>query len=98
MLGRPAKGVSAVADAIVFYGADWCPDCLRSKRYLEHHGVVFRFVDTDADPGANEAIRHLQGGRERIPTIVFPDGSFLVEPSNSQLSSKLQELGLLVAS
>ncbi len=87
-----------MSDVIVFYGADWCPDCLRSRRYLEHKGVPFRFVDTDAEPEANDTIRHLQGGREKIPTIVFPDGSFLVEPSNSELSARLQALGLLAAS
>jgi len=37
----------------------------------------------------------LQNQQRRIPTIVFEDGSFLVEPSDPELEQKLKDLNLI---
>jgi mycoredoxin len=37
----------------------------------------------------------VNGGYKSVPTIVFPDGSVLVEPSNAALEKKLGEDGLV---
>ena len=49
--------------------------------------------DSDKDEVANAYIQELQNGARRIPTIVFPDDTFLVEPSDNELQAKLQDLG-----
>lgn len=76
-------------DRITVYGALWCADCRRSKRFLDRHAVEYTWVDTDADPEGAATIERLQEGGRSIPTILFPDGSFLVEPSDATLGEKL---------
>ncbi|GAB4558930.1 MAG: thioredoxin-disulfide reductase [Anaerolineales bacterium] len=46
-------------------------------------------MDVDADPEAMAFVEQVNKGMRSIPTIIFPDGSVLVEPSNAQLAEKL---------
>ena len=75
--------------AITLYGAHWCPDCRRSKRFLGEHQIPYNWVDIEQDPEAEQLVIQMNGGRRIIPTIVFQDGSFLTEPSNAELAEKL---------
>ena len=77
------------ADMIVLYGAAWCPDCRRSKAFLSEQRVPFHYVDLEAEPDQNAVVERYNGGGRIIPTIVFPDGSHLAEPTNEELASKL---------
>ena len=79
---------------IEMYGADWCGDCTRAKMLLNHHGVEFTWIDTDASDEARAKAAEISG-RPKIPVIVFPDGSFLSEPSNPQLEERLRANDLL---
>jgi glutaredoxin len=72
-----------------FYGASWCPDSRRSERFLREHEIPFEYVDVDQDEAAAQLVRDLNRGRRSVPTIVFPDGSVLSEPSNPVLAQKL---------
>lgn len=74
---------------ITVYGADWCPDCRRAKRILDEHQTTYRWVDIDKDRAGEKFVVQTNRGNRSIPTIVFADGSILVEPSNSELSEKL---------
>ena len=74
---------------ITVYGTATCADCLRSKRFLTERGIGFEWVDLESDPDAVDYVRALQNGARMIPTIVFPDGTFLAEPSNAELAAKL---------
>ncbi len=74
---------------LTVYGAPWCPDCRRSKAFLTEQRIMFRWVDIDADEAGRRYVEDLQGGGRTIPTIVFPDGSHLLEPSNAELAAKL---------
>jgi thioredoxin reductase (NADPH) len=76
-------------DQITVYGAPWCPDCRRSKSFLMEQRIPFTWVDIDADAGGLRFVEELQRGGRTIPTIVFPDGSHLLEPSNAELAGKL---------
>jgi len=74
---------------LTVYGASWCPDVKRSRALLDREGVEYSYVDVEADADAERRVRELQDGARRIPTIVWEDGSFLVEPSDAELSSRL---------
>jgi len=75
--------------AITLYGAHWCPDCRRSKQFLGEHQIPYTWVDIEQDPDAEQFVIATNSGKRIIPTIVFADGSFLVEPSNADLAAKL---------
>lgn len=74
---------------ITLYGAHWCPDCRRSKKFLSEQFVPFNWVDIEQDKEAEAFVLKKNNGKRIIPTIVFEDGSFLVEPSNAELAKKL---------
>jgi thioredoxin reductase (NADPH) len=77
-----------VAD-ITVYGAPWCPDCKRSKQFLLEQRIAFDWVDIDENPDGARFVQERNNGAQIIPTIVFGDGSTLVEPSNAELAAKL---------
>ena len=77
------------ADKIVMYGTTYCPDCARSKRYLDKHKIAYDWFDIDKDAKAREYVIQVNKGNRSVPTIVFPDGSVLVEPSDAELEKKL---------
>jgi thioredoxin reductase (NADPH) len=74
---------------ITLYGAPWCPDCKRSKKFLAEHRVPFNWVDIDDDPEGLRFVEELQKGGRTIPTIVFPEGDHLLEPSDGDLARRL---------
>ncbi|TAN31712.1 FAD-dependent oxidoreductase [bacterium] len=74
---------------IKVYGAPWCPDCKRSKRFLAEHRVPYQWIDIDDDAEGLRWVEELQNGGRTIPTIVFPDGGHLLEPSDEELARKL---------
>ena len=71
------------------YGAPWCPDCKRAKRFLAEQRVAYDWIDIDEDPTGLRHVEELQHGGRTIPTIVFADGSVLLEPTNEELARKL---------
>ena len=76
-------------DTITVIGASWCPDCRRAKEFLGQHRVAYDWIDLEQHPEATELVERINGGSRSIPTIVFPDGSHLVEPGNDELAEKL---------
>lgn len=74
---------------IVMYGTYWCPDCKRAKKYFGEQRVAYRWVDIEKDEAARKLVQEINHGRRSVPTIFFPDGSILVEPSNAQLAAQL---------
>ena len=74
---------------ITVYGAPWCPDCKRAKQFLGEQRVPYKWVDIDEDEASRVYVQQVNSGRQIIPTIVFEDGSVLVEPSNAELAAKL---------
>ncbi|OKI62502.1 NrdH-redoxin [Micromonospora sp. CB01531] len=80
-------------DALVVYGTGWCPDVRRSRALLDRAGIAYTYVDLDEDEAATELVRRLQRGRRRIPTLLWPDGSLLVEPTDDQLRAHLNSCG-----
>ena len=75
--------------SITLYGAPWCPDCKRSKQFLGEQRIAYNFVDIDQDESGQQRVQELNDGKQIIPTIVFEDGSILVEPTNAELAAKL---------
>ncbi len=65
---------------------------VKSERYFDLYDRVFAhvfhgaelpdFTGIDLDAAAAKYVESLNGGYRSVPTIVWPDGSKLVEPSN----------------
>ena len=74
---------------ITVYGTQWSPDVRRTTWFLRQRGVPLRWVDIDQGGDGREYVESVNGGSRSVPTILFSDGSTLVEPSNAELASKL---------
>ena len=74
---------------IILYGTTWCPDCKRAKQFLGEQRIHYDWVDIEKDAVALAYVEEVNKGKRIIPTIVFPDGSILVEPTNAELAEKL---------
>jgi thioredoxin reductase (NADPH) len=74
---------------IVFYGADWCPDCRRAKAFLDGHGIHYQFIDVDKFPWATEIVQQINNGKRIIPTILIDDTAY-PNPDNARLKELLK--------
>jgi mycoredoxin len=77
------------------YGAEWCGDCRRSKRFLDSNSVSYEYIDVEADASASDKVIEINGGQRSIPVILFSDGTHLTEPSDNDLKAKLESLKIL---
>jgi mycoredoxin len=80
---------------ITMYGAEWCGDCRRSKKFLDANNVEYAYIDVEADESASEKVIEINGGQRSIPVIIFEDGTHLTEPSDADLKAKLESLSIL---
>jgi thioredoxin reductase (NADPH) len=71
------------------YGTLWCSDCKRTKKFFGEQRVHYEFVNIDEDADGLATVERVNNGKHIIPTLIFEDGSVLVEPSNAELAAKL---------
>lgn len=74
---------------IIVYGTTWCYDTFRTKKFLDKNHITYKWIDIDKDPEARKFVEQTNNGMRSVPTILFPDGSTLVEPSDDELAVKL---------
>jgi mycoredoxin len=74
---------------IVIYGTRWCGETKRACLLLDDHQLEYQFIDIDQDKKGETFVRETNSGARSVPTIVFSDGSVLVEPDEQTLGKKL---------
>jgi len=77
---------------LTMYTTPWCGFCKNLKRQLGKAGVEVTEVDIERDEAAAAFVMSVNGGNQTVPTVLFPDGSTLVNPSANQVQAKLAEL------
>src|SRR5947209_13967466 len=83
------RGRYMTQNNIKLYGTKWCSDCKRSKKFLGEQRIHYEYINIEEDTDGQAYVQKVQNGGLSIPTIVFNDGSLLIEPSNAELASKL---------
>ena len=81
-----------MAQPLTMYTTVWCGFCRRLKNQLAREGIEVAEVDIERDPAAADYVMSVNGGNQTVPTIVFPDGSTLTNPSAAQVRVHLREL------
>ena len=74
---------------LTMYSTPWCGYCVRLKKQLEREGIDFVMVDIAEEPTAAEYVMTVNGGHQTVPTMVFPDGSALTNPTLAQVKDRL---------
>lgn len=77
-----------VFDGIRVLGSSWSPACFSTKEFLSGNRVPYEWVDLDLDEAARALAESLAGGLERLPLLLFPDGTHLLAPSQTELAAK----------
>tara|TARA_B100000745_G_C20063753_1_gene363043 strand:- start:422 stop:694 length:273 start_codon:yes stop_codon:yes gene_type:complete len=83
------NGETMTRQDVVVYGTKWCSDCVRSKRFLDSNQIQYKWVDIEDKPEGKEYVLKVNNGKRIVPTITFSDGSFLTEPTDTELAIKL---------
>jgi len=78
---------------LTVYTTSWCGFCHRLTTVLKSNGISFDQVDIERDPAAAEFVGSVNGGNRTVPTVKFPDGSTLTNPSAAEVKAKLAEVG-----
>jgi mycoredoxin len=77
---------------LTMYTTTWCAFCKRLKRQLAAEGIEMAEIDIEQDPAAADFVMKVNGGFQTVPTVVFPDGSALTNPSAAAVKERLHEL------
>jgi len=83
-----------MAQPLTMYTTTWCAFCRRLKSQLARDGIEMAEIDIEQVPGAAEYVMSVNGGFQTVPTVVFPDGSALTNPSAVAVKQRLQELAV----
>ena len=75
--------------SVTIYSTVWCGYCRRLKSQMEREGIPFVEVDIEVVPGAADVVMSVNGGMQTVPTLVFPDGSALTNPSLAEVKAQL---------
>ncbi len=78
-----------VSGQLTMYTTPWCGFCRNLKNQLARAGIEMAEVDIERDPAAAEFVMSVNGGNQTVPTVLFPDGSALTNPSAAQVRAKL---------
>ncbi len=75
--------------SVTMYSTPWCGYCRRLKSQMEREGIAYSEVDIERDPKAADYVMSVNGGNQTVPTVVFPDGSALTNPTLAQVKQRL---------
>ena len=81
-----------MSQRVTMYTTQWCGFCRRLKSQLAREGIEVAEVDIERDPAAADFVMSVNGGNQTVPTIVFPDGTALTNPSAAQVRERLATL------
>jgi mycoredoxin len=93
LISKKTQQGEVTLEQIRVFGTNWCGDCRRARRVLDERQVDYEWNDIDQDKTAESFVKQTNQGHRSVPTIIFPDESILVEPSNQELIKKLQAFG-----
>ena len=74
---------------MTIYSTPWCGYCHRLMKQLDREGVGYDVIDIEAEPEAAEYVMSVNGGMQTVPTVVFPDGTALTNPSLAQVLEQI---------
>ncbi len=81
--------MTATPAAVTMFTTQWCGYCVRLKKLMQREGIDFAEVDIENDAAAAELVMQANGGNRTVPTLLFPDGTALTNPSIDQVKSQL---------
>jgi len=78
-----------VSQRVTMYTTQWCGFCRRLKGQLAREGIEVAEVDIERNSAAADYVMSVNGGVQTVPTVLFPDGTALTNPSAAQVRERL---------
>lgn len=75
---------------IVMYATEYCSDCMRARKFFDANKIPYLRISLEGNQEATEFVMRINNGNKSVPTIIFPDGSIMVEPSWEELKQKFK--------
>jgi len=76
-------------NTLIMYSTPWCGYCHRLRSQLDREDIAYRVVDISEDPAAAAYVMSVNGGNQTVPTVQFPDGTALTNPSITRVKEQL---------
>lgn len=74
---------------VTMYSTPWCGYCQRLKAQMTREGIAYTEIDIEHDPASAAYVESVNGGNQTVPTVVFPDGTAVTNPSIGQVKALL---------
>ena len=74
---------------VTMYSTTWCGYCRRLKSQMDREGIAYTEINIEQDPDSAAFVEKANGGNQTVPTVLFPDGSTLTNPSLAQVKQKV---------
>jgi mycoredoxin len=71
------------------YSTPWCGYCHRLKAQFDREGIAYEVIDISVDPDAADYVMSVNRGNQTVPTVRFPDGVALTNPTIAQVRQRL---------
>ena len=78
---------------LTMYSTTWCGYCRRLKSQMDRDGIEYAEVDIERTPGAAEFVMSVNGGNRTVPTVHFPNGAALTNPTLDEVRAQLRLSG-----
>lgn len=85
----PPVPSSPAPGTVTMFSTTWCGYCRRLKSQMDREGVAYTEIDIEKQPGAASFVEQVNGGNQTVPTVLFPDGSALTNPSLAEVRARL---------
>lgn len=80
-----------MSGTVTIYSTSWCGYCRRLKGQMEREGIAYTEINIEQDPESAKFVEQVNNGNQLVPTVLFPDGSALANPSLAQLKQKIDD-------
>jgi thioredoxin reductase (NADPH) len=78
----PFQGIRVVASR-------WSPQLHQIKDFLARNQVPYQCLDIEIKQEARQLVTNVGSNINELPLVVFPNGSYLIQPTNVQIAEKI---------
>lgn len=89
LIPEPPKEHDDMLGTVTMYSTTWCGYCRRLKSQLDREGIAYTEINIEQDPESAAFVEKANGGNQTVPTVLFPDGSTLTNPSLAQVKQRI---------
>jgi mycoredoxin len=76
-------------EKIILFSSGWCAHSRSVENFLNRNEIDVHKINIDGDDEARRRLIELNNGYASVPTLLFPDGTKLTEPSFFEIRQKL---------